>query len=101
MYTDSLFSVRNETFLSENIKLNVGVKQGDNLSPNLFKIYINDLPDIFNNEDDPVELNNTPLSCLLYADDLILFSTTQKGLHNCLDKLSIYCSSCWYLIRRC
>ena len=41
----------------------VGERQGDNLSPYLFKTPINDLPTIFNTNEDPVKLGNLSLSC--------------------------------------
>jgi hypothetical protein len=34
----------------------------------------------------------TRLSCLLYADDLILLSESEKGLQSCLDSLNSYCN---------
>ena len=46
---------------------------------------------MFGIEDEQVSLNGTPLSCLLYADDLVLLSTTQNGLQGCLNKLSSFC----------
>ena len=77
---------------TDKIAQNVGVRQGDNLSPNLFKIFVNDLPEQFTNEHDPISLGNLKISCLLYADDLILLSTSKKGLQLCLDTLSDYCT---------
>jgi hypothetical protein len=41
-------------------------------------------------------LNKTPLSCLLYADDIILLSSSAEGLQASLEKLSKYCSQ-WNL----
>ena len=29
----------------------------------------------------------------MYADDLVLFSTSETGLQSCLNKLSIFCAS--------
>ena len=57
-----------------------GLKQGDILSPMLFNIYINDLPEIFDQPCDPVSLGNRNISCLLYADDLVIISKTATGL---------------------
>ena len=61
----------NSQFLNESFHSYVGVRQGDNLSPNLFKLFINDLLEIFDNNCHPVTLNITKLNCLMYADDVI------------------------------
>ena len=71
----------------------LGVRQGDNLSPNLFKISINDLPNIFSERDDQVELDGIRISSLLYADDLTSLSTSKSGLQSCLNKLASYCEN--------
>ena len=46
---------------------------------------------IFNETDDQVELDNFKISSLLYADDLIILSTSKYGLQSCLNKLVSYC----------
>ena len=68
-----------------------GVKQGDTLSPLLFNLYINEITDIFNNHPDSPILNGRPINCLLYADDLVLISTSKEGLQSHLDSLSSFC----------
>ena len=40
---------------------------------------------------DMVKLNRTLIRCLLYADDLLLFSTSATGLQRQLDALKRYC----------
>jgi hypothetical protein len=70
---------------------NIGVKQGCILSPTLFSSYINDLIDHFCPECEPLELNRKPISCLLYADDIILLSESAKGLQKSFDLLKTYC----------
>ena len=83
--------------LTSKFMSNVGVKQGDTLSTILFNLYINDLPKIFAfNGNDPISLKTTNISCLKYADDLIIMSTSHDGLQKCLDKLEIYCKT-WKL----
>ena len=72
------------------IAQSVGVRQGDN--PNSFKIFVNDLPELFTADHGPVKLGELYLNCLLYADDLILISTSASGLQLCLDTLSEYCT---------
>jgi hypothetical protein len=56
--------------------------QGCILSPTLFSLYINDLIDNFGPDCEPLELNRKLISCLLYADDIILLSESAKGLQN-------------------
>ena len=77
--------------VSESFYSHIGVRQGDNLRPNLFKLFINDLPDVFDNSCQPVTLDVSKLSFPMYADDVILLSETSERLHNCLDKLHNYC----------
>ena len=91
MYTSNNLHIRIGNKLTKSFIPELGVRQGDNLSPNLFKILINELPDMFNSEDDQVYLNNEPLSCVLYADDLVLLSSSQRGPQNCLNKLATFC----------
>ena len=57
-----------------------GVGQGDPLSRTSFNIFINDLfQEISSSHDDFVSLNNLDkIRAYMFADDLILFSTTKK-----------------------
>ena len=64
---------------------------GDNLSPTLFNIFINDITAYIDSSCDPVKLTQRHINCLLYADDLILLSNSAEGLQNCMEKLSTFC----------
>ena len=78
MYNNTELCVKtdNDT-MTENFTSNIGVRQVDNLSPTLFKIFINDLID---ESCKHAILNTLKLNCLLYADDLVIMSETADGL---------------------
>ena len=90
MYSSVNYSVKLKDGVTPPFQSYIGLKQGCNLSPTLFNIFINDIPNLFNQSCDPVRLDNTDVSCLLYADDLILLSESKAGLQKCLSKLQIY-----------
>lgn len=96
MYSKTEVSVKVGNQLTEFFKSNIGVRQGDNLSPTLFKIFVNDFIDSLDDTCDPVKLDKSPLSCLFYADDLVLMSKSITGLQNCLNILENYCGN-WKL----
>ena len=96
MYANNQFCVRITNGLTEYFKVGVGVRQGDPLSPNLFKIFINDLPSYLESTQDPVHLHNIALHCLMYADDLVILSESKTGLQAKLDALENFCND-WCL----
>ena len=59
MYPNSQFCVRIGHVLTESFNVGIVVRQGDPLRPNLFKIFINDLPSYLESTADPVHVNNT------------------------------------------
>ena len=71
---------------------------GDTLSTIIFNLYINDITKSLHSENNnPININDTTkLSCLKYADDLILMSTSKDGLQYRLKCLESYCTK-WKL----
>ena len=92
MYEDVTYKVKLPSNLSQSFTTSCGVKQGCNLSPTLFNIFVNDFPDSLGEvSDHPIDIDGIKLNCILYADDLMLISETAEGLQNCLNKLDSYC----------
>ena len=82
---------------------NNGLRQGENLSPFLFSLYLNDLEDLMNMNNvhglDSISIDletdfnlYIKLFILLYADDTILFSESKEGLQLQFDIFHEYCS---------
>ena len=96
MYANSMLCCKQQGQFSDFFKSNIGLRQGDNLSPTLFNIYINDIIQIFDEKCNAPILKTEKVACLLYADDMILISTSKEGLQNCLNLLHDYCKQ-WEL----
>ena len=78
-------------FLSNTFETNVGTRQGCNISPTLFNIYLNDLCKMVKeNNCDPVKLGGKDVNMLMYADDIILLSKSKEGLQKSLNVCQRY-----------
>ena len=93
MYSELQSAVRHSYGITSFSESLIGVRQGCNLSPMLFNFFLNDLPEIFHSRCDPIRICKTELSCLLYADDLLILSETEAGLRASINKLHSYAKS--------
>ena len=93
MYHISVSRVRCKDLLSEPINITQGFHQGNVLSPLLFNLFINDVGESFCVKAVPT-MNNYQVSHLLYADDLVLLSTSEIGLQKNIDNVYKFCKNC-------
>ena len=105
MYKDIKSKITTSEGSTNFFSCNIGVRQGENLSPFLFSIFLNDLEDYLKakqasgvncevNTDD--EYIYFQLLILLYADDTAIFSDTKDNLQAALKVFEDYCTK-WKL----
>ena len=79
MYTLNKLRVKVDSKLGQcfNSHIGIGIMQLDVLSPSLFNLFINDLPNCLQNCPKSVSLCTGLIDCLLYADDVIIFFNSE------------------------
>ena len=97
MYSRLQACIRLPNGISTPFPSNVGLRQGCNLSPALFNIFVNDLiSDLTNEGTDAPRLDQLSVNCLLYADDLVIVSESHTGLQNSMDIIEAFTKK-WHL----
>ena len=106
LYLNAHSCLINDGILSEPFPCATGVRQGENLSPLLFAIFVNDLQKHISEKYGGLEfiskLNEQlgdhaindllKLYLLLYADDTVILAESPEQLQNALDGLLEYCN---------
>ena len=94
MYSNDKSAVKINNKLTQSFTCYAGVKQGCMLSPTLFNLYLSDLPKSLNTTSSTdIMLGDKSINCLLYADDLVIFSRSAKSLQIILNKLESFCKN--------
>ena len=104
MYDNIKSCVEIDGNTSELFDCQIGLREGENLSPILFSFYLNDLKDnlILNADGISVNYNNQgieqllKISLIMYADDTVLLSDSRVKLQNLLNCYINYCEN-WKL----
>ena len=68
-----------------------GVRQGDNLSPVLFNLYINELAIELKKMNYGVNIGGKKVCLLLYADDIVIIAENESDLQIQLDFINQWC----------
>ena len=90
LYRKTSFRVKLNGKYSDQIEEFIGVNQGGNASPTLFKKYLQDLSEYIQSYTGAC-INDDFIQHVLWADDLILISTTQTHSQLQLNGLSKFC----------
>ena len=110
MYKNAKSCVKNETMISGIFACNMGVRQGENLSPLLFSIFLNDFQETLSKKYNGLTEINTlsnvlstdemaffiNMFVLLYADDTLVLAESPNELQNAMDEVHSYCQK-WSL----
>lgn len=88
VYTNTQSAVWTGSELSTYFDTCAGVKQGCILSPLLFALYLDDLHDFL---EGGLELDDTNIRLLMYADDIVMLAEDINVLQKMSEKLENYC----------
>eukprot|EP00116_Pleurobrachia_bachei_P001548 sb/3461810/ len=97
MYCNSRTSIKLSGMISQSFLVKIGTEQGHPLSPEFFKMFVEELSQLLNNEKGlfPV-LGGVDVNHLLWADDIVLLSLDKISMDSLLSILGNY-STTWEL----
>ena len=91
LYSNMSCVVKWNDSVSRSFDVPTGTKQGGILSPDFFKLYVHDLIDLLVTSGFGCNVIKTIISCLFFADDIVLLSPSRHGLQMLLNICVTYC----------
>jgi len=91
IYANTLNSIKVNEHQTRWFEAKTGVRQGDNLSPTLFNIFINDLIVNIKETNIGINIHGTMYNIFMYADDIILLCANEYDLQQLLNRVNRWC----------
>ena len=83
MYKDTFMATKVSDKISQWFKTYAGVRQDKNDSPSVFSVFLNSLAESIKQASLGITVGEVVISILLYAEDIVLLSETEKQLQKC------------------
>ena len=90
LYAQIKLSIKGEVH-DRSFYSNYGLLQGESLSPLLFSLFVNDLPELLTDASIGIRVQDVIMKMLMFADDMAVFSESKEGLQIGIDNLQNYC----------
>ena len=90
-HKSKLYHIEHKVAVVSDILPDIGTIQGDNLSPTLFSMFLNDLATGIKELNLGVDVDGCNVSILLYADDIVLIAPNENNLQCMLDYVKDCC----------
>ena len=97
LYNDVKCAVKVNDMFSPWFNVSNGLKQGCKISTSLFSVYINDLVKEINDLNCGITIDQSMISLLIYADDIVLLAPSAENLQLMLNTVNAWCNK-WRLI---
>ena len=97
LYADVSLRVKCLTSFTDVFSCDIGLLQGEIMSPILFSLFLNDIEmQLADRGNEGITIEQLSIYLLLFADDAVIFSEPPEGLQKSLDNFEIYCKK-WNL----